>query len=242
LLDALGAFSIVPVPRRGAPGPAALAALPAVGALLGAASGAAGWAASRVLPAPLGAVAAFGALALLTGAIHIDGFLDGCDAFVASVPPERRLEILKDPRHGTFAVAGMFVAGSASLAALAAIPPARYPGALAFAAALARAAAVAGAFVFPGARAGPKEPRRPHHRADAGVTAVLAGSLALLALSGRPLGRNVSALVPIGLVGALACEGWIVSRLGGLTGDAYGFTIVVLETKLFVALAALLRE
>jgi adenosylcobinamide-GDP ribazoletransferase len=242
VLDALGAFSIVPVSRRGAPGPAALAVLPAVGALLGATAGAVGWGASRVLPEPLGAVAAFGALTLLTGAIHLDGFLDGCDAFVASVSPQRRLEILKDPRHGTFAVAGMFLAGSASLAALAAIPPARYPAALAFTAALARAAAVAGAFVFPGARGRPEKPRRPHYRADAGVAIVLGGSLAVLVLGGRPLGRNVPALVPSALLGAFACEAWIVSRLGGLTGDAYGFTIVVLETKLFVALAALLRE
>ena len=232
----------MPVTRRPAPGPHALAALPAVGGLLGAAAGAVGWGASRVLPAPLGAIAAFGALTLLTGAIHIDGFLDGCDAFVASVPPERRLEILKDPHHGTFAVAGMFVAGSASLAAIAAIPPARYPGALAFAAALARAAAVAGAFVFPGARARPEAPRRPHYRADASVAGALGGSFALAALGGRALGPNLPALVPLALLGAFACEAWIASRLGGLAGDAYGFTIVVLETKLFVVLAAVLRE
>jgi len=238
----LGAFSIVPVTRRRAPGPHALAALPAVGALLGAAAGTIGWGVARVLPAPLGAVAAFGALTLLTGAIHIDGFLDGCDAFVASVPPQRRLEILKDPHHGTFAVAGMFVAGSASLAALAAIPPARYPGALAFAAALARTAAVAGAFVFPDARARPEEPPRPHYRADASVAGALGGSLVLLALAGGSLGRNVPALVPLALLGAFACEAWVAARLGGLAGDAYGFTIVVIETKLFVGLAALLRE
>jgi cobalamin synthase len=56
-----------------------------VGAALGAAAGGAGLLAARTVSAPFGGVVAFGALALLTGGIHVDGFLDGCDAFFASV-------------------------------------------------------------------------------------------------------------------------------------------------------------
>ena len=41
------------------------------------------------------------------------------------VPPERRLAILKDPHHGSFALAGLRSSCAAWLAALAAIPPAR---------------------------------------------------------------------------------------------------------------------
>ena len=209
--------------------------------MLGAAAGFAGLGASRILPAPLGAVAAYGALTAFTGAIHLDGFLDGCDAFVASVPPERRLEILKDPRHGTFAVAGMFLAGSTALAALTALPPARYPAALAFAAALARAGTVCGAYRFPSARAGPGARREPHFRAGGTCLAAVASSLALLALAGRGAGRGGTALVPLGVCAALATEAWICGRLGGVTGDAHGFTIVAIETGLVAALAALAR-
>lgn len=41
---------------------------------------------------------------LVTGGIHLDGFLDTCDALHSYAPKERKLEILKDPRAGAFAV------------------------------------------------------------------------------------------------------------------------------------------
>ena len=41
---------------------------------------------------------------LLTGGIHLDGFLDTVDARASCAPRERKLEILKDPHVGAFAV------------------------------------------------------------------------------------------------------------------------------------------
>jgi adenosylcobinamide-GDP ribazoletransferase len=43
----------------------------------------------------------------VTGGIHLDGLCDTCDALGAVVPPERRREILKDPRAGAFGVIGV---------------------------------------------------------------------------------------------------------------------------------------
>ena len=40
----------------------------------------------------------------ITGGIHLDGFLDTCDALHSYAPMERKLEILKDPRAGAFAI------------------------------------------------------------------------------------------------------------------------------------------
>lgn len=42
--------------------------------------------------------------AIVTGAIHIDGFMDTSDAVLSWRPLEKRLEILKDPHVGSFAV------------------------------------------------------------------------------------------------------------------------------------------
>lgn len=44
---------------------------------------------------------------LLTGALHVDGFADVCDAFLCPATPERRLEIMHDSRLGTFGVLGL---------------------------------------------------------------------------------------------------------------------------------------
>lgn len=42
----------------------------------------------------------------MTGGIHMDGFLDTTDARRSFLPKEKKLEILKDPRAGAFAVIG----------------------------------------------------------------------------------------------------------------------------------------
>ena len=43
---------------------------------------------------------------LITGGIHLDGFLDTCDAIHSYGSREKRLEILKDPHVGAFALIG----------------------------------------------------------------------------------------------------------------------------------------
>ena len=44
---------------------------------------------------------------LLTGFIHLDGFMDTCDAMLSWRPLEKRLEILKDSHTGAYAVVGL---------------------------------------------------------------------------------------------------------------------------------------
>lgn len=40
----------------------------------------------------------------ITGGIHLDGYCDTCDALASNQPMEKKLEILKDPNTGAFAV------------------------------------------------------------------------------------------------------------------------------------------
>ena len=42
----------------------------------------------------------------LTGAIHLDGFLDACDGLLGGHTPEQRLEIMRDERVGAYALSG----------------------------------------------------------------------------------------------------------------------------------------
>lgn len=48
---------------------------------------------------------------LLSGFIHIDGYMDTCDAIFSRASLEKKFEILKDSRVGAFAVIGLMVAG-----------------------------------------------------------------------------------------------------------------------------------
>jgi adenosylcobinamide-GDP ribazoletransferase len=52
---------------------------------------------------------------VVTGALHIDGIADVADAFGGGKTTERVLEILKDPRHGTFGVTTIVLVIAAKL-------------------------------------------------------------------------------------------------------------------------------
>ena len=84
--------------------------LPAVGAAIGAAQGLLYWLLAHLSVGAVFRGAALTALpVLLSGGIHLDGFLDTCDAIHSYGTREKRLEILKDPHVGAFAVIGGLV-------------------------------------------------------------------------------------------------------------------------------------
>ena len=59
------------------------------------------------LPTALGSALLIVALVLLTGANHLDGFMDSCDGMVAGRSPQERLAIMRDSRVGSFGVVGV---------------------------------------------------------------------------------------------------------------------------------------
>src|ERR1041384_5066112 len=61
---------------------------------------------------------------VLSGGLHLDGLADCCDGLFASVTPERRLEIMKDPHVGAFGAIGLILILFLKAAALASLTPA----------------------------------------------------------------------------------------------------------------------
>ena len=60
---------------------------------------------------------------VITGGLHLDGFGDSCDGLLATVEPERRLEIMKDPRVGSWAVIGLILLLLGKWTLVADVPP-----------------------------------------------------------------------------------------------------------------------
>ena len=101
---AFAMFSAVPVPQfawNEKNMRYALCAFPLVGLLCGVL-----WCVCGVLPLPAPARAAGFCLVpvWVTGGIHLDGYADTCDALASYGDREKKLEILKDPHCGAFAV------------------------------------------------------------------------------------------------------------------------------------------
>ena len=80
-----------------------LACLPLVGVVVGAVWALCAWL-TWYLPHPLGAALCAAAPWLVTGFLHLDGFMDVCDGILSRRDLETRRRILKDSHCGAFAV------------------------------------------------------------------------------------------------------------------------------------------
>ncbi|MBV8490632.1 MAG: adenosylcobinamide-GDP ribazoletransferase [Candidatus Eremiobacteraeota bacterium] len=241
LAAAFAYFSVLPQSARAhvgeAPDAYALSWLPFVGAIVGALAGLCGYGASFAFPG-FGGIVAFCASIGLTGAIHLDGFLDCCDGLFATASPQQRLAILRDPHHGSFALAGMAMLAAAWIWALSALPPAHLPLVLATTGALARIGALANAWIFPYAR---EDGMKDAFALRPSVVIACAALVFGIALSWTVAPAAI-VLVAVALA-AGAGIAWFASRRlgGGITGDVYGAAIVVTEVVLLLGFERLLR-
>ena len=230
--SALAFLTVLPVAAPdGAPGRRLGRALfPVVGLLLGLAAWAALWLGALVGGPGLGAVAALAALAALTGGLHLDGLADCADGLLGGGDRGRRLEIMRDPRLGTFGVTALVLLLLADAAVLQRLGVRASLPALAAAGALSRLAMLGALVALPYVR--PEGLGRA--AAGAGGRDLLLGALVtapILALDWR---HAVLAALAAGAsaagVGALAR-----SRIGGATGDVYGATCEVAQLAALVA-------
>ena len=204
-------------------------AAPLAGAAVGVAAAAAYALLARAgLPAAPAALAAIGVGMLATGALHEDGLADTADGFGGGTTPERRMEIMRDSRVGTYGALALtfsLLFRASAVASLAA------PGLvlLALPAAHAAARSLLPAFMR----------SVPPARSDglsAGVGAVPAAAARI------SLGLGALALVvALGIPGALAAAialgiafWWLrracLARIGGQTGDVLGALEQVAES------------
>lgn len=244
-LRALGLLTILPVrvepDQTAAPG-RAMAFYPLAGAVIGAALAGIAWLLQQVYgtqaAALLPAALLLAAWATLTGALHLDGWADCCDALFVPISRERRLEIMKDPRLGGFGATGLILLLMVKLAALQGIAtsPAALPALVAIPA-LARWAAVLAARSYPSARPGGMG---DYFRRGLGRREVLFAT-ATAAVAAAPLLWRGALLWAAAGVALLALARLARGRLGGLTGDVYGAIVELAETAALVAAALTIR-
>jgi len=208
---------------------------PLAGWAVGAVVGGVAWSASFVFPATIAAGLALAAGALLTGAMHEDGWADVCDGFGGGTTRERTLEIMRDSRIGAFGAIGLFLLVGLRWQALAALPTSQLIAAAIVAAALSRAASISLLASLDYARTeGKARPVVSRLRAPRVVTAWLIGLLPLLLLPTRWMW----VVLPLLLMRAGAAR-WLHRRLGGYTGDCLGAVQQVGELVALLVFVAL---
>jgi len=210
---------------------------PAIGLLVGLAAAAVLLAAAGLFPMPVAVLLSLATSLALTGALHEDGLADACDG-LGGANPERRLEIMRDSRLGSYGALGLGVTLALKVAALSTLLPAVAALALVAGHAASRFACLltlaTGRYARPagtGALAG---------RIGPGGLAFAAATAAL------PLLAVAAILGPLPALAAVAglLLGWGLARLafdrplGGYTGDTLGAAQQWSELGLLLGLLA----
>lgn len=220
------------IPLRGATafdritGARAMAALPVVGAVLGAATLAVAWLLQCTAMSPILIGAIVVALwELATRGMHLDGLADVGDALASYAPPEKAREILRDQHAGALGMGAVVVTLIAQVAGVASLVGSHRFGTVALIPVIARLAAMVPCTTQ----------FRPFAAGGFGGLVIgtlhpwwVAGWWLVIAICGWPLAGAAA-----GWVGAAVCAiGWLLSwhcsrRFGGLNGDCIGTVIAV---------------
>ena len=177
---------------------------------------------------------------LVTGAFHEDGLADTADAIAGGSTRERRFEILKDPRHGTYGVAALCGSIVLRVVAVATLGPAAAFAGLVAAHTLGRGAAVADDGCRPGRP--PRRPRRrlrPVGRHPVGRRPPRSLAVAIAALA---TGWWAGPLALAAAVGAVAVAILARRAFGGVTGDLLGAIEQVAEMLVLVVVSGLAQR
>jgi adenosylcobinamide-GDP ribazoletransferase len=214
----------------------ATAAFPLVGAVVAAVVIATRAAAEPLLGPVVGTVLAVAAAVAVTGAFHEDGLADTFDGVWGGWTPQRRIEIMRDSRVGTYGAAALVLSLGLRVALLSGLDLGTFVRAVLAGHVVGRAAVLVQIRCLrpvsdQGQGAQVAEPVGP-----AGVAvAVVTTGVVLVATLG------VWAPVPLvlGLVGVGALRRLARRRLGGLTGDVLGATQQVVLVLVLAGVAAL---
>jgi adenosylcobinamide-GDP ribazoletransferase len=207
---------------------------PAVGALVGGVAALVRLGAGELVPAAPATALALLAAVLVTGGLHEDGLADVADAFGAHTTRERRLEIMRDPRIGTYGGLAIGFALLLPFSLLAQLDAGRFAEAVLCAHVLGRCAPVVQSRALPAARADGSGALLRVGTATA-LFVGAAGAGFVIALAGPEAGAAALAAAIV----AGAAFGALSQRIvGGVTGDVHGAATKVVEIAAYLALVA----
>lgn len=239
LIAAFGLLTRLPLPQRAVTaGPRAAWSWPLVGAVVGGLSAAAGAVALWLgLPLGVAAAVALATSAMVTGGLHEDGLADTADGLFGGWTRERRLEIMKDSRIGSYGMLALMLVTLARWSAIAALMATgtHWAGLIA-AGALSRVPMAVLMAALPNARG----TGLAHAVGAPPRTAILAALALACAIGVMTTGSAVLGMIALATATTLALGLLARAKIGGQTGDILGASQQLADlAALAVAAAAL---
>jgi adenosylcobinamide-GDP ribazoletransferase len=215
-------------------------AFPVVGALVGGVGALTYWIGLQAgLPPALAAALALAATLGATGCLHEDGFADTADGFGGGRYRERKLDIMRDSRLGTYGACALMMSLLLRWAAVAAIAgPTAVALALVAAHAAARAALPAFMRFVPPARTDGLSIHAGQPSPQCVAIALVLG----VAVLGVTLGIAAAVLGTILMASVWIFMAWLsVRQVGGQTGDVLGALEQINEIVILLAAVVMLK-
>jgi adenosylcobinamide-GDP ribazoletransferase len=212
---------------------------PLIGLLLGAVLALADALLGYLFPIPVRSALVLALWIILTGGLHLDGFLDSCDGLLGASTPERRMEIMRDERVGAFALAGGVLLLLLMFSSLSTMSFDRW-AVLLIAPVLGRWGISMAVVAFPYARTSglgrdiKDQAYAPQVRLATLTAVVVVIFIASILQSAAPLLALAAAAV------VLWFSSWFIqTRIPGMTGDTYGAVNMLIEAGVLLAFVAI---
>ena len=196
----------------------------------------------QLLPVSIAVLISMGATIRITGAFHEDGLADMADGLGGGMTPERKLEIMKDSRLGTYGAITLLLAILIKFFALYEITQHSLPDALVALLSLhVLSRAVAGSLIFDMPYVRESGKAKPLAQNQSWPDLLILGFVGLLPLCLLSIEAALGLLL-ISLSLRVWIKRWLLRQLGGYTGDCLGATQQLTELAGYLVWLLLMQQ
>ncbi len=239
-LAALSFLTVIPLPRRREVSPEqvgrSIGYFPVVGIIIGLILAGLYWLLRLVLPSAVVSGLLLVCLVVLTGGLHLDGFVDTCDGIAGHKTAEARWQVMHDSRAGAFGIVGVCCLLIVKYVSLNSVPESLMMMTLVLMPVVSRWAMVYAVFAYPYAR--PSGLGKVFKQAASQRRLAIATLVALAVAI--PWFRLAGLVIMLGVwVIVVAMAAYLKRKFSGLTGDTYGAINEVAEVGVLILVCLL---
>ena len=239
-LAALQFLTTIPIPRRREAKPEELGRsagyFPVVGLIIGLILAGLNWLFGLILPPAVANALLIVSLVILSGALHLDGFVDTCDGIAGHKSTEDRWRVMHDSRAGAFGIVGVVLLLLVKYVSLNSIPVPLMMMALVLMPVVSRWAMAYAIFAYPYAR--PSGLGKVFKQGTSWPRFTMATLIALVVAVALVQLIGLAIMFLIWVI-TVAMTAYFKSKFSGLTGDTYGAINEVAEVSILIFITLL---
>ncbi len=196
------------------------------------------WLFGLILPSAVVNALLIVSLVVITGVLHLDGFVDTCDGIAGHKTAEDRWRVMHDSRVGGFGIVGIVLLLLVKYVSLNSIPLPLMMTTLVLMPVISRWATVYAIFAYPYAK--PSGLGKAFKQGTSWLRFTMATLIALVVVVGLAQLAGLAIMFLIWVM-AVAMAAYLKGKFSGLTGDTYGAINEVAEVGVLILVTLLAR-